>query len=189
MRTATFVITALVLGGTALTSQTPSSAFELRPFAGASLPTGAHRDLFKPAPIAGLEVAYQLQPNLHIVGAFGMMREHTRYTVSRNDGSRYSYDAGVELSIERQLAGGWSMRPFAGLGAGGRTYTFQDQTLLRRTCAAGYGALGSEFRYGATALRFEARDNVFCYKSPTPDGASRTRNDVTLGLGVAYHFW
>ena len=30
-------------------------------------------------------------------------------------------------------------------------------------------------------------DNVFCYRSPTPDNSQSTRNDVTLSLGIAYH--
>lgn len=188
MRKTSFVLTALVCGATALTAQTRTSAFELRPFAGATIPTGAQRDLFKDAPILGMGVAFQIQPNLHIVGNFGWMREHTKYAVLKNDGNRYSYDAGVELSAERQMTSNWMFRPYVGLGAGARTYTYQAETLLRRTCAAGYGALGTEFRYGVTALRLEARDNLFCYKSPLPDGASNTRNDLAFSMGMAYHF-
>ena len=188
MRRIRLALAALAFGSTGLTAQTRISAFELRPFAGATIPTGAQRDLFKDAPILGMGLAYQIRPNLHIVGNFGWMREHTRYAVLKNDGYRYSYDAGIELSIERQMTSSWMFRPYVGLGAGARTYTFEAETLFRRTCAAGYGALGTEFRYGVTALRLEARDNVFCYKSPLPDGASNTRNDLAFSLGMAYHF-
>jgi hypothetical protein len=188
MRTPSFVLTALVLGATALTAQTKTSAFELRPFAGATIPTGALRDVFKDAPILGMGVAFQMQPNLHIVGNFGWMREHTKYAVSKNDGNRYSYDAGVELSAERAMTENWMFRPYVGLGAGARTYTYQAETLLKRTGAAGYGTLGTEFRYGVTAIRLEARGNAFNFKSPLPDAQSTTRYDIAFSLGMAYHF-
>ena len=38
-----------------------------------------------------------------------------------------------------------------------------------------------------TALRPEARDNVFCFRSPVSGVGSKTRNDVGLSLGIAYH--
>ncbi len=69
----------------------------------------------------------------------------------------------------------------------GRTYAFQELGLTDKTCFAGYGALGTEFQIARTALRLEARDNVFCYRSPVPGVSSKTRNDIGLSLGVAYH--
>ncbi len=188
MRTMSFAAALLAIGATTLPAQSPRT-LELRPMAGATIPTGAQRDLFKDAPLIGFGVAMQVHPNLHLVGSFGWMREHTRYAVTQNDANRYQYDAGVELSLERPLGAAWTVRPFFGLGAGARTYNFQAQTLATRTCAAGYGALGSEFRLGATALRLEARDNVFCYKSPIIGQDSHTRNDLTFSFGAAYHLW
>lgn len=188
MRTPSFVLTALLLGATTLPAQTRTAAFELRPFAGATFPTGAHRDLFKDAPIFGMGVAFQIQPNLHAVSNFSWMREHTRYAVLKNDGNRYSYDAGLELSAERPMSSSWMFRPYFGLGAGARTYTYQAETLLKRTGAAGYAALGTEFRYGVTAIRVEARGNAFDFKSPLPDGPSNTRYDIAFSVGMAYHF-
>ena len=52
----------------------------------------------------------------------------------------------------------------------------------------GYGALGTEFQVGRSAIRLEARDNVFCYKSPVAGVDSKTRTDIALALGLAYHF-
>jgi hypothetical protein len=79
------------------------------------------------------------------------------------------------------------MRPFVGVGGGARTYLYQGTGLSDRTCTAGYAALGTEFQLGATALRLEARNNLFCYKSPFAGLSSVTRNDVSLSLGLAYH--
>jgi len=189
MRTTSLVFVGLVLGAATLSAQAPRPTLELRPFAGANIPTGSQRDLFKDAPLAGVSLALQVRPNLHVVSTFGWMREHTGFAVERNDADRYSYDLGVELSIERPMSASWSFRPFFGVGGGARTYDYQAATLQTRTGAVGYGAVGSEFRTGRTALRFEARDNVFSYKSPSPGVASQTRNDISLAVGVAYHLW
>ncbi len=189
MRTLTFVVAAAVLSAAPLSAQSSRPTVELRPFAGVTIPTGSQRDLVKDAPIAGLGLAVQVRPNLHFVGTFGWMREHTKYDVTRNDANRYQYDAGVEFSLERNLSSSWTFRPFLGAGGGARTYDYQASTLLTRTCAAGYGAIGSEFKTGLTALHIEARDYVFCNKSPLQGGESKTRNDITFALGLAYHLW
>ncbi len=189
MRTISIVVAAVALGAASLAAQVSRPIVELRPFAGVTIPTGSQRDLFKDAPITGLGVALQMTPNLHVVGTFGWMREHTKYAVTRNDADRYQYDAGLEVSLERNISSSWTFRPFVGAGGGARTYDYQASTLLTRTCAAGYGAIGSELRTGQTALHFEARDYVFCNKSPLPGGVSKTRNDITMAFGVAYHLW
>jgi hypothetical protein len=138
MRKISFALTALVFGATALPAQTRSSAFELRPFAGATIPTGAQRDLYKDAPILGMGVAYQIQPNLHIVGNFGWMREHTKYAVLKNDGYRYSYDAGVELSMERRMTSSWMFRPYVGVGR-----VPAPTPIRRRRCCGGPARRGT----------------------------------------------
>lgn len=188
MRTISIVVAAVALGATSLSAQVRPTV-ELRPFAGVTIPTGSQRDLFKDAPITGLGVALQMTPNVHVVGTFGWMREHTKYAVTRNDADRYQYDAGLEVSLERNISSSWTFRPFVGAGGGARTYDYQAPTLLTRTGAAGYGAIGGEFKTGLTALHIEARDYVFSNKSPLPGGASKTRNDITMAFGVAYHLW
>ena len=60
--------------------------------------------------------------------------------------------------------------------------------LADRSCVSGYGSTGIEFQAGRTAARIEARDNVFCYRSPLAGVKSATRNDVNFSFGLAYHF-
>lgn len=187
MRTTAVVVVTLALGAASLSAQAPRPTVELRPFAGVTIPTGSQRDLYKDAPIVGMGIGWQVRPNLHLVGNFGWMREHTKYAVTQNDASRYQYDAGVEVSVLRDLSASWTFRPFVGVGGGGRTYDYQAATLQTRTDAMGYGALGAEFQTGLTAVRIEARDNVFGYQSPLPGGTSETRNDITFALGLTYH--
>jgi hypothetical protein len=187
MRTTTLVIASLVLGATALPAQARRVTPELRPFVGVSIPTGAQRDLFGEAPLLGLGGAVQLRPNLHLVGTFAWVPGQTEYAVTEDNVNIFQYDVGVELSVERAM-GSWMFRPFLGLGGGARTYAFKSALLDNKTCAAGYAALGSEFMLGATAVRLEARDNLFCYRSPIEGEESRTRNDIGVSLGLSYHF-
>lgn len=187
MRVTRLVIAAAVLGATALPAQTRQATPELRPFVGVSIPTGAQRDLYGDAPLVGLGGAYQLRPNLHLVGTFAWVPGQTEYAVADDNVNIFQYDVGVELSVERAL-GSWMVRPFLGLGGGARTYAFGSALLDDKTCAAGYGTLGSEFMLGAAALRIEARDNLFCYRSPIEGEESHTRNDLGLSLGLSYHF-
>jgi hypothetical protein len=161
---------------------------EIRPFAGAYVPTGDQRDVMKDAPMFGAQLAYQYWPNLHFLGTLGWAPAKDRFNVADDGVNIFQYDVGLEYGLVKPQKEGWELKPFLGLGAGGRTYQFADGALNDRSCSAGYGALGTEFQFGATALRLEARDYLHCFKSPLADGRSRTRNDLGLSVGVAFHF-
>ncbi|HEX7337700.1 MAG TPA: hypothetical protein VF252_10870 [Gemmatimonadales bacterium] len=188
MRKITLVLAAMVATASALTAQQRRPIAEIRPFVGASIPTGDQRDLFTDAPLFGLQAAVQMKPNFHLVGALTWVPSEEKYQFARDNVHILQYDLGAELSFIRPFGGGWQMRPFVGIGGGARTYLYQAATLSDKTCALFYGALGTELQLGRTALRLEARDNVFCYKSPVAGVESQTRNDVGIALGVSYHF-
>ena len=178
---------ALGLVTTALPAQTRKVKPEIRPFAGAIIPTGQQRNLFMDAPLFGVSAALELKPQLHLLGTFAWVPAQDKYGFAQNNVNIYQYTVGAELGFVQPLAGRWELRPFAGLGVGGRSYAFQGIGLTNKTCFAGYGAVGTEFQIARTALRLEARDNMFCYRSPIAGISSKTRNDVGLSLGVAYH--
>jgi hypothetical protein len=188
MRRTLLAAAALLAGTTALSAQEPRAKPEIRPFVGASIPTGTQRDLFNAAPILGLQGAVELKPNLHLVGTFGWVPGQNEYVLTRDNVNIFEYDVGIELSMVRPLGDNWQFRPYLGIGGGARTYAYEADQLGNKTCAAGYGALGTEFQLGRTALRVEARDDVFCFRSPVAGQDSKTRNDVRLTAGVAYHF-
>ena len=188
MRKATFAIAALLFGATALRAQEQSIRPEFRPFAGAYLPIGAQRDAFNDAPMFGLQLGFELRPTFHLLGSFGWIPGQTRYRVSDNNVNVYAYDAGMEWSIVRPFEPEWTIRPFVGFGAGARTYSFKASELSTRTCASGYGALGTEFQLHRVAFRVEGRENVFCYRAPIAGEKSHTRTDAGLTFGLAYHF-
>jgi len=189
MRRITYVAAGLLAAVAVLPAQTVDTRkIELRPFVGASIPTGDQRDLYGEEPLIGLQAALELRPTLHVVGAFGWVPATAKFMTTDDKVNVFQYDVGLELGLVRPMPGAWEFRPFVGLGAGARTYLFAADQLNDKTCLAGYGALGSEFQLGRTAFRFEARDNVFCYRSPIVGVESKTRNDVSLALGIAYHF-
>ena len=187
MKRSAMLVAALFAGATALSAQTTRIKPEIRPFAGALIPTGDQRDFFLDAPMAGVSAALEIKPSLHLLATFGWVAAQNKYPVAQDNANIYQYSVGAELGFVKPLGGRWELRPFAGLGVGGRTYAFQGLGLADKTCFAGYGALGTEFQLARTALRLEARDNVFCYRSPVPGVSSQTRNDIGLSLGIAYH--
>lgn len=188
MKRTGMLIGALVAGAFALPVRAQLVTPELRPFVGAYIPTGAQRDLFKDATMFGVQGALELRPTLHLLGTFGWTPAHNKYVGYDENVSIFSYDVGTELGMVQPLGAAWEWRPFLGLGVGARTYSYKAAGLSDRTCASGYGAAGSEFQFAKVALRLEARDNVFCYRSPIAGVSSTTRNDVGLAFGFAYHF-
>ena len=161
---------------------------EIRPFAGAYFPAGAQSDLFKEAPMLGVQAALELRPTFHLLGTFGWVPGHARYPGADADVQIFQYDVGIELNAMQPLRGEWWFKPFVGLGGGARSYLYSDAQLKDRTCTAGYGAAGVELEINRTALRLEGRDNVFCFRSALDGLKSKTRSDFGLSLGLAYHF-
>lgn len=189
-----WLVTAMLVSASALAAQEPTDAPEprpartpeIRPFAGAFVPTGAMRDDFRTATMVGLQVATEMSRDFHVLASAGWTHGHNRFGLGSDRTDIWQYDAGVEASRSRPLASGWTVRPFLGLGGGARTYDYRVAGMKSRSCAAGYGAVGTEFEAGAMGVRFEARDYVSCFKSPVT-GRRDTRNDLGLTLGVSYH--
>src|ERR687897_239991 len=101
MKRAIVAAAALLAGATTLPAQESGAKAEVRPFVGASIPTGTQRDLFNDAPIFGLQGAVQLKPTLHLVGTFGWLPGQNEYVLTRDNVNVFAYDVGVELSMVR----------------------------------------------------------------------------------------
>lgn len=188
MRKLAVLLTSLVLGAPALHAQTTAPVFELRPFAGVYLPTSNLSTLYRESVLFGVQAGVELKPTFHLLGTLTWVPVHNDYGVANPDVNLYQYDLGAELAIARPLEPEWVFKPFVGIGAGARTYSFKASELSTRTCVAGYGSAGTELQLHRVAFRFEARDNVFCYRAPTGPSRSWVRNDVGLSIGLAYHF-
>lgn len=188
MKRTLFAIGAVAAAGIALPLRAQTMTPELRPFVGAYMPTGGMRDIMKSSALFGAEGAFEVNRNLHVIGTFSWSPAHNKFTGYDENLSIYSFDVGAELGLVHALPVGWEFKPFVGLGGGARTYDYKDTQLPTQSWAAGYVSVGTEFQLNAIALRMEARDNFFGYKSPFPNAASGTRNDATFLFGFAYHF-
>ena len=188
MRKLTVVLAALAVTAVASPAQDTKPTPEIRPFLGMYIPTGDQRDLFENAAMFGVQAAMEVRPTFHLLGTFGWIPGQAKYSGFDDDVQIFQYDIGLELNMVRQVGDSWLFKPFIGVGGGARSYFYASDNLQDRTCAAGYGALGAEMQLGRAAFRLEGRDNLYCYRSPLPNVDSRTRNDVGLSFGIAYHF-
>ena len=160
-------------------------AFELRPVVGAFIPTGAMRADFRDGMLFGAQGGFEFSSNIHLLlgGFYSKNTTHFRTLASR-DADIWQFDAGAEFNLIKPMGRDWFFRPFAGGGAGIRTYDYKSTS--GNTCAAGYVSAGAEAQRFEGAFRLEARDNVTCFESPLT-GLKRTRNDVGITLGFVYH--
>jgi hypothetical protein len=171
-------------------ASSPGLGFEVRPYAGAYIPTGDQRDLLKDAVLVGAQASYRILPQLAVTGTLGWAPSKDRIADGDQTLDLYQYDLGAEVrapSWFASSAGAWDFTPFAGIGVGGRTYDYRDLDVDSKTNVAGYGALGAELGFGRTGVRFEARDYVSQFE-PLSGGDTKTRNDVTLAAGLTLRF-
>jgi hypothetical protein len=77
-----------------------------------------------------------------------------------------------------------SFSPFAGLGAGGRSYNYRKLDVDATHNLAAYASAGGELGYRRLRLRLEARDYVAGFKPLAGQGSSRTGNDIVVMAGL-----
>jgi hypothetical protein len=173
----------------AANAQTPTIKFEVRPIVGAYIPTGDQRDILKDAVLVGAQASWHVIPALSFTGTFAWSPSKDRITAGDQTLDIYQYDVGAELrGASWYQTPAWDFTPFAGLGLGGRTYDYRDLDAGSTTDFDGYGSLGGDFGIGAFGVRIEGRDYVSQFKPLTGTGDSKTRNDISLFVGLAYRF-
>jgi hypothetical protein len=161
--------------------------FELRPFASWYVPAGSQADDFKSGAMYGVQAGLELSNNFHVLASGSWMDGKSKIaSLTTGNLTMWQYDLGVEVNGLRELPAAWLFRPFAGAGAGARTYNYEQLGIATSTCSTGYAALGTEFQKSAVALRLESRGYISCFKSPY-SGRSLNRNDYSLTFGLAYH--
>jgi hypothetical protein len=187
MKSIPVLLALFVTAATALPAQAPKSTAEIRVFAGTLIETGPQRDLFTDGPLFGVGAAMELRPSVHMVASFSWAPSEVAYSFANTSVSILQYTLGIEVGLTRVVYGERLLKPFVGMGGGGRTYAYADPGVSNKTCSAGYGTVGAELEAAKTAVRLEVRDDIYCYQPPIAGQDSRTRNDIGLTLGVAFH--
>ena len=188
MRYTGVLVAALLLGQSASAQQPDVYGYEIRPIVGAYVPMGVQRHDFRTATLLGAQAAFEFSEYFHAVGTATWTHGHAKFLTADSDLTHvWQYDLGVEFGAFQELGSGWLFRPFAGAGAGGRTYDYRETVMGTRTCTAGYAALGMEYQKGALGVRLEGRGYASCFESPVTS-RQQTRVDGSLVVGLAYHF-
>jgi hypothetical protein len=182
-----------VIAASSLSAQTTDSMatvskqprWEMVVPSGALFPTGAQRDAVKRGNMNAVQLTYIAQPSLAIVSTFGWARSRDVAAAGAPKLDVFTYDVGGELRAPRWTAGNTtSFSPFAGLGAGGRSYNYRKLDVDATHNLAAYASAGGELGYRRLRLRLEARDYVAGFKPLTGQGSSRTGNDIVVMAGL-----
>lgn len=183
-----FVITAAVVAfaSTSARADEAQRKLSVAPYVGAFLGTGDQRDLLDDAVLTGLTVSYEAHPYVAVVGAFGW--SPTQVKGLAEDLDLFQYDLGVQGQYPVALANGFTLKPFVGVGAGARTYSFRDLDVDAETDFAGYLSAGANVEYRQLALGLTARDYLTAYDGLAGEDESSTRNDLGLFASIAYRF-
>lgn len=168
------------------------SGWELNVPSGAVVPTGAQRDAIKRANLTAVQLSYVARQSLAVTATVGWARSRDLVTIDDPKLDVFTYDVGVELRA-RQLhaprwgaAGSVSFMPFAGVGAGARSYNHRALDLNATHNVAAYGTVGGEVGVRRIRLRLEARDYVTGFKPLVGGGSADARNDVVVMAGLRY---
>lgn len=192
MKSLSVVIAAAVgtIASTTLSAQVAESAparqahWELLMTSGALMPTGAQRDAIRSANLSAGQITYLVRPSVAVTSSFGWARSRDIATAGSPKLDVFTYDVGAELRSPRANVGKTTLRSFAGLGAGGRSYNYRKLDVDATHNASAYASAGGELGVRRLRVRIEARDYVSGFKPLAGAGASRTGNDVVVMAGL-----
>jgi hypothetical protein len=185
------VLTALIAPAQAAKAQNPTprtSAWEFRVTSGAFVPTGSQRTPLQNAQVTAAQVSWAIRPSLAITGTFGWARSRDMSATESPRLDVFTSDLGVEAR-----GGVWfaqravTFTPFAGLGAGVRSYNYRSRDVNATHNAAGYGTVGGEVGIGRVGVRLEVRDYATGFKPLVGRGPSDVRNDVVMMVALRFN--
>jgi hypothetical protein len=151
---------------------------------GQVVPTGAQRDVVKRGNVSAAQLSYAVRPALALTATFGWARSRDVASVDEPKLDIFMYDLGAELRAPQLGEGLVTFRPFAGLGAGARSYNYRSLEVDATHNLAGYGSAGGELGVGPVGLRIEVRDYVTRFSPLDGTDAVNTRNDLVVMAGL-----
>jgi len=168
-------------------SPSPSPHWEFVMSSGALLPTGAHREAITRGALSTAQLTRVVRPSFAVNATFGWARSRDRAFAGDSKVDVLTYDAGAELRARRMgLGRGITLRPFAGIGIGARSYDYRHIDRDTAHGLAAYGSVGGELGAGSVRLRLEARDNLAGFSLTDGPGEDRLHQDVALMAGLRF---
>ncbi|MDB4878494.1 MAG: hypothetical protein JWM41_4940 [Gemmatimonadetes bacterium] len=172
----------------AQTQAPQASAWEFRVTSGAFVPTGNQRHFLKDAQVTAAQISWVVRPSLAITGTFGWARSRDVASVDTPKLDVFTSDLGIEARPIQWFADrAVTFSPFAGFGAGARSYNYRALNVDATNNLAGYGTVGGELGMGRVGLRLEVRDYATGFKPLVGGGKSDTRNDVVMMVGLRFN--
>ena len=167
------------------TPAAPAARGEFLMSSGAILPAGEQRDVISNAALSTMQLSYVAHPAVAVTAMAGWARSRDLGFSSEQPLDLFSYDAGVEArAAQRNLGRAITFRPFAGIGAGARSYNHRHLDLAVRHNAAAYAGVGGELGAGGVRVRLEARQYLTRFRPLAGGGGTDTRNEVALLAGL-----
>jgi hypothetical protein len=154
---------------------------------GSLVPTGTQRGDVKRGLLNAAQLSYFVRPNVAVTATFGWATSRDLRTFGRPRVDVYTYDLGAEVRAPQWIAGhDLSFSPFAGAGAGGRSYNYRHLDVDATHNVAAYLSAGGELGFHWVRLRVEVRDYVTGFKPLAGGGAADVRNDMTVLVGLRF---
>ena len=154
---------------------------------GTVVPTGAQRAALKRANLTAVQLSRVVRPALAVTATIGWARSRDVASTGSPKVDVFTYDLGAEARAPRLIVGrGVTLAPFAGVGAGARSYNYRSLDVDATHNVAAYGAVGGEFGVRRVRLRLEARDYVTGFKPLRGGGTTAARNDLVVMAGLRY---
>jgi hypothetical protein len=181
------------------------TAFELTPYAGYMIfgdylkgPLGTNISN-APGALYGVQLGMKIYPNVSLIGNLGYTSSDVTagipflggYSIAHS--STLLYDGGLQLDLPLTTASGFSLKPFAQIGAGAMRYNINASILQTNTTnfAANVG-LGADVGLGQSmGLRLMAKDYIgkFNFQDATQlDVQGQTAHNWALSAGLRFNF-
>ena len=181
------------------------TAFELTPYAGYMIfgdylkgPLGTSISN-APGAIYGVQLGMKIYPNVSLIGNLGYTSSDITagipflggYSIAHS--STLLYDGGLQLDLPLTTASGFSLKPFAQVGAGAMRYNISESIIQTNTTnfAANVG-VGADVSLGQSiGLRLMAKDYIgkFNFQGATDlDVQGQTAQNWALSAGLRFNF-
>lgn len=179
-----FIATAPIATAQSTPQQKPGLEFFVT--SGALVSTGVQRDVVKSGNLSAAQLSYRITPAFVLTSTVGWARSRDVATPGDPKLDVFTYDLGAEVRAPRWHGGSFNFRPFAGVGAGARSYDYRGKDTDATHNLAAYGSVGGEIGVWRLRLRVEARDYVTEFRPLDGAGPAATRNDVVMLIGLSF---